>query len=207
MSLFISKKFFALGLVLIIGLTALYFLSRQPPEGRTASNDIPIIIRTNGGLLEVGIVKHRRSFDLTKFPHIGPIELPFCKESASYVVDAAITYRVKLAKRWVGDYSGGVLSLIVPPPEPAIPVAFDTSKLRATLDDCALMPSLNAKDELLRSISGQLAQDARGPRYMKLARGEAVKATIKEFAQKWLLQQARYNLPKNTPIEVTFSDE
>jgi len=207
---FISKKVLVGCALVLMALAALWFFTRQPPapkEGPTASNDIPVVIRTNGGLLEVATVRHRRSFDLTKVATVVGIEVPICKETATYAVDAAITYRVKLAKRWVGDYNNGVLTMVVPPPEPSIPVAFDTSRLRATLDDCALMPDLHAKDDLLRSISRQLANDARGPSYMKIARNAEAKATIREFARKWVLGQKSYDLPANVPIEVVFSDE
>ncbi len=208
--MYLSKRTLTAFALLLAGCIALAWLFLRPPpteQGPTASNDIPVVIRTNGGLLEVATVKHRRSFDLTKSATILGYKLPFCKETATYVVDAFITYRVRLAKRWTGDYTDGTLHLIAPPPEPAIPVAFDTSRLRATLDACRFAPSLGAKDDLLRSISGKLARDARGAAYMKFARGEDSRKTIIEFAQKWMLSQKRYDLPKNTPIEVMFSDE
>lgn len=206
--MFVSKKMFAIFGLFLVAALAIWWLNRPHiDEVGEASNDIPVIIRTNGGMLEIETIKHRRTFNLTKTATVLGFEVPFCKEMASYTVDASISYRVRLAKRWVGDYKKGVLSLVVPPPEPFLPVPFDTSRLRATLDDCALMPSMNAKDELLRSISGKLEQDAKSSRYLKLARGDDGKATIREFAQKWLLSQKQYDLPSEIKIEVSYSDE
>jgi hypothetical protein len=209
--MYLSKRGLAACAVVIVSAIILggWLLRRSPPPspGSTAANDIPVVITTNGGLLEVATIRHRRSFNLTEAATVLGYTVPFCKETATYVVDAAITYRVRLAKRWVGDYSDGTLHLSVPPPKPSIPVAFDTSRLRATLDSCWFAPSLGAKDDLLRSISGQLAQDANGPGYRSLARGEKARATVRQFAQKWILSQKRYDLPADTPIAVTFTDE
>jgi hypothetical protein len=208
--MYLSKRTLVGIVLLIAGAFALawYVLRPQGSEqGPVASNDIPVVIRTNGGLLEVATIRHRRAFDLTNAFTILGYRVPFCKETATYTVDAAITYRIRLAKRWVGDYTDGTLHLSVPPPEPSLPVAFDTSRLRATLDACRLAPSLDTKDELLRSISGKLAKDAKGAGYVRLARGDEARATIEEFARKWLLGQKRYNLPASTPIEVAFNDE
>lgn len=207
--MYVSKKWLAVFVVLIFaaGIAAFWLRDQNFQEqGPSASNDIPVVIRTNGGMLEIATIKHRRSFDLSKDPTFAGVRLPFCKEMATYTVDAAITYRVKLAKRWVGDYSGGKLRFTVPPPEPAIPVSFDTSRLRATLDSCSFMWNLNTKDDLLRSMSGLLAQDARGAQYMKLARGNEGRATISEFVRKWAMLR-RNGIPSDVPIEITYSDE
>lgn len=208
--MYLSKRTLIGFAMLLLGGIALAWYVLRPPvveQGPAASNDIPVVIRTNGGLLEVATIRHRRAFDLTNAFTVLGYKIPFCKETATYTVDAAITYRVRLAKRWIGDYTDGTLHLSVPPPEPSLPVAFDTSRLRATLDACRLAPSLNTKDDLLRSISGKLANDAKGPGYMKIARGVEARATIEEFASKWLLGQKRYDLPNGTPIEVIFNDE
>lgn len=204
--MYLSKRALTVLALIILGTVALAWQSRKPDD-TTGSNDIPVVIRTNGGMLEISTIKHRRSFDLTKVGKVLGYEIPFCKETATYVVDAAITYRVRLAKRWVGDYTDGKLHLSVPPPEPSLPVAFDTSRLRASLDKCWFAPSRGAQNELLRSISGKLAADARGPQYMKIARGDEGRATIREFAQKWILGHKRYDLPRSTRIKITYWDE
>lgn len=208
--MYLSKKaLVGLTLLIAVAFAGFWYVSKSQinDQGPVASNDIPVVVRTNGGLLEVATIHHRRAFDLTKAFTILGYQVPFCKETATYTVDAAITYRIRLAKRWVGDYTGGTLYLSVPPPEPSLPVAFDTSRLRATLDGCRLAPSLNTKDELLRSISSKLATDAKQAGYMRLARGDEARATVEEFARKWLIGQNSYNLPSSTPIEVSFNDE
>lgn len=195
-----------LSLVLTCGLTAWIVWRPDSPDPAPAT-DIPVVIRTNGGLLEVANVKHRRLFKLAMDHTLFGKRVPVCRERTSYEVDAVITYRVKLATRWKGDLEGGRLFLTVPPPVPAIPVAFDTSRLTATFRACSFVPSMKTKDRLLRSISGTLAADARGPRYAALARNAARK-TVEEFARKWVLGQSRYDtLARSTPIEVAFSDE
>jgi hypothetical protein len=193
--------------VLLIGSLTIWLFAKPEIPDPTLPGDIPVVIRTNGGLLEVASVRHRRSFDLAKDMTFLGFPMPFCRETARYAVDAVITYRVKLATRWAGEIENGRLLLTVPPPRPAIPVAFDTSRLTDALDACRFAPSMNTKSDLLKSISGKLAADAIGPRYVALARDPARK-TVQEFAQKWLLSQSHYrNLNRGIPIDVSFTDE
>jgi len=180
-------------------------------SGDVASNDFPVVLRTNGGLLEVATLKHRRSFNLTNAITLLGYPVPFCKETASYTTDTYITYRVRLAKRWEAEYRNRHLYVTTPPVEPALPVAFDTSRLKASLNSCRFVPSLNTQAELLRSISGRLKKDALDPQriaYVKdHGKGGSARDTVREFVQKWMVSQRGYDIPQNAVIDVAFADD
>ena len=202
-----SLKLLAGLVALILAFAVFYAWPRHKTiTGGTASNDIPVVIRTNGGMLEVATIKHRRTFPLTEVLFVAGIRVPFCKATASYTVDTYITYRVRLSREWYTPYHNKRLQVRAPRLEPALPVAFDTSKLKATLEKCPMMPS-GTEDDLLRSISGKLAKDAWDPRYLQLARNNGARNTVSEFARKWLISQKAYDIPPNTPIDVLFDDE
>ena len=197
-----------LGLLVVMAVVALARLwpQRDATAQGVVSNDIPVVIRTNGGMLEVARVNHRRTFDLTEVLVIAGIEVPFCKATAAYTVDTSITYRVRLAKEWNAAYRNGRLELAAPKLEPSLPVAFDTKRLMETLRKCPAMPG-DTRNDLLKSISGKLAQDAWSPSYLQLARNGGARDTVREFAQKWLLTQKAFDIPTNALIVVKFADE
>lgn len=180
-------------------------------EGMVSSNDFPVVVRTNGGLLEVATLKHRRTFNLTNAITVLGYRVPFCREKASYTADTYITYRVRLAKRWEADYRNQHLYVTAPRIEPALPVAFDTSRLKATLDSCRFVPSMDTQADLLRSISGRLKKDALDPEriayVMDHGKDGSARDTVREFVEKWLISQRGYEIPKGTPIDVAFVGE
>lgn len=184
----------------------LLFWSRPNTDG-PGSNDMPVLIRTNGGMLEVATVKHRRTFNLTGTHVLLGYTIPFCKETASYTVDTYIYYRVRLSRRWIAIYQKPRLLLTAPRLEPALPVAFDTSGLQPALQKCAVMPSLDTQNDLLRRISTTLEEDARSPSYIDFACDHGARDPVREFVQKWLISQKGYNIPASTLIDVEFDDE
>ncbi len=177
-----------------------------PPPEPVVSNDIPVVIRTNGGMLEVAKVKHRRTFNLSQTLSVLEVKVPFCKAAASYTVDTHITYRVRLAKDWQAQYRNQRLELTVPKLEPAIPVALDTSGVSATVRKCPLVPP-GIQDDLLKTVSTTIDKDAWNPRYLNLARNEGARDTVREFARKWLITQKGYEIPLDVPIDVKFEGE
>jgi len=105
----------------------------------------------------------------------------------------------------------GHLYVTAPALEPALPVAFDTSRLKTTLDRCRFVPSMNTQNTLLQSISHQLEIDALEPHRKAFVIDHGplggARDTVQEFARKWLLSQRGYDISPNTPIEVTFRGE
>ena len=207
-----NKLFLGLvGALLLVATAAAFFAGRWSNEGITeldsSTEDMPVVIRTNGGLLEVGTVRHRRKFDLTQYHTIFGKKIPFCAEAASYTATAYITYRVKLAKRWDAELKDGRFLVTAPRLEPAIPVAVDHKSLRDTFDDCLLAPSLNTRTALFKKMDEVLERDAKSPKYKEFIRDKGARDTVREFVQKWLVSQKSYNIPANTPIDVEFADE
>ncbi|RAK59576.1 hypothetical protein DJ021_07055 [Phenylobacterium hankyongense] len=180
----------------------LWSKSRSGTNG-PASNDIPIVIRTDGGMLEVANVKHRRTFNLTNVLTVAGISVPFCKATASYTVDTRITYRVRLARYWGAFYHDQRLEIWAPRLEPALPVAFDTSKMMTTLNECPFIPR-GTQDDVLRLVSAQLEKDAWSPQYVQLAQNGGARDTVREFVRKWLINQKGSDIPRGTPIGVNF---
>ncbi|NEX95223.1 hypothetical protein [Caulobacter sp. 17J65-9] len=204
----LAEPRFVLPALLVIALAfGALSLSRHKTAPEPAFTDTPVVIRTNGGLLEVVKVRYPRPVNLTNMFVVLGIDVPFCKEHASYTVDAHITYRVRLAKHWSADYRNQRLFVKAPKLEPATPVAFDTRGLKGTLSKCALAPGLGTQADLLRRVSSLLEADAKNPKYVDFARDHGARDTVREFVQKWLITQKGYDIPPNTPIEVEFDGE
>jgi hypothetical protein len=177
---------------------------RPEPNGEGShGSDVPVVIRTSGGMLEVATVRHRRNFNLTNVLTVAGLRIPFCKATASYTLDVALTYRVRLARDWSALYRDKRLEITAPRLEPSLPVAFDTTRMRTALQECPFMPP-GTQAQLLRLISGQLEKDAEGPAYLQLAENGGARETVREFVRKWLVSQKAYDIPTDIPIDVTF---
>lgn len=213
--MFISKKLlWCIGALLLLAAAFVAAWNLMPSlfGGQEVSRDavlesFPVVIRTNGGMLEVATVRYRKRYNLKNIATVMGMRLPFCPEEAAVTVDPHITYRVRLARRWQAQYENGTLYVTAPSLEPALPVAFETGNIENSLDKCWIMPSMDTQHDLLKSLSGTLAKEAQAPSRLTFARDNGARDTVKEFVQKWLVTQKGYDLPPNTPIDVAFAGE
>lgn len=198
----------AVGLIAIGVVAYREFNSAGETEATSApTGDVPVVFRTNGGLLEVGKVVYKQQFTLKEAGTLFGIEIPGCPTEAVITAMAHFTYRVRLAPNWKAKVTSDQRVLVVAPPlEPAIPVAFDTAATEEALHGCPIIKDRELLDRLRKKLSANLASDARQPEYKQLVREKAAK-TVGEFIQKWYLGRKEFAYAKEYPVVVYFKGE
>jgi len=172
------------------------------PEG-----DVPVVFRTNGGLLEVGKVVYTKRFTRTEPGKLLVFAIPSCPTVASIAIKAHFTYRVRLQPEWKAKITADKRVLIVAPPlEPAVPVAFETASLDESLNGCPIIKDEAALGRLRKQLSALLAERATQPEYKRLVRDSAAR-TVSEFIRKWYLSRDEYAYAKDYQIVVYFKGE
>jgi len=195
--------------VLILGLIGYrQFRDSATPTMTTApEGDVPVVFRTNGGLLEVGKVVYTKQFRLREKGTLLGIEIPSCPTVAAVAVKAHFTYRGRLEPEWKAKITADKRVLVIAPPlEPAIPVAFDTASLDESLDGCPIIKNNQLLDRLRKQLSANLAARANAPDYKRMVRNDAAK-TVSEFIRKWYLGRDEYAYAKDYQIVVRFKGE
>ena len=201
-------------IVIILAFAAIRFLppiignSPASDEDESASPDIPIVIRVEGGTIEVASVTGKRHFSGANDPTIMGQRLPFCRETAAWNAEYKITYRIKLGEKWPIKYQGGRLKALVPELEPSLPIAIDTRTLAETgLSKCWLMWNLNTRTRVLKGISADLEKLANQPGTKKFAREAAIE-TLREFIRTWAFNQKQYlTVSPDAPIDISFQGD
>lgn len=197
--------------VALIAIGVVAYRKFNDPDGpkvvSAPTGDIPVVFRTNGGLLEVGKVVYNQKFTLKEAGKLFGIEIPGCPTEAAITAKAHFTYRVRLAPEWKAKVTSDKRVLVVAPPlEPAIPVAFDTAATEESLQGCPIIKDRELLDRLRKRLSANLASHARQPEYKKLVREDAAK-TVGEFIQKWYLGRKEFAYAKDYPVVVYFKGE
>jgi hypothetical protein len=193
--------------LIAIGVVAYRKFHDSGPVISAPTGDVPVVFRTNGGLLEVGKVVYKQQFTKEEAGEIFGIEVPGCPTEAVITVKAHFTYRVRLAPEWKAKITPDKRVLVVAPPlEPAIPVAFDTAATEEALHGCPIIKDREVLDRLRKQISSQLASRAKLPEYKQLVRDKAA-LTVGEFIRKWYLGRDEFAYAKDYSIVVRFKGE
>ena len=179
--------------------------SKNKLDGRMLTLGEPVVMRTNGGLLEVSTVTAIESFEASQDHTI--LSVPLGKTVSQVRVPATYRYHIELAPEWKIFKNG--LDLIVVPPavKPTLPVAIETDKLEShSSGTWSLVTGTKLTQLLQRSITAELARKAMIPAYVQLQREHARK-TIQEFVKKWATNQEGYHHIQPVNIKVFFADE
>lgn len=177
-------------------------------ESIPADVDFPVILRVNGGALEVASIAGRKSFPKAVGPTILGKSIRYCREKASWVVPYKITYRVVLGERWKIRFNNGRIIAKVPELSPSLPVAIDTRKTKAgAQSSCWFVPDMETRQKAFEQISPKLEIMAKSQSSKNFAR-QAARKTIREFLRNWVFTQEAYpNIPPDAPIKVIFPGE
>jgi len=183
------------------------FTSVSPDAISQQVVDEPVVIRTNGGWLEVATVKHQRSF---KAPELTPtllgIEVPVCQSRSEMTFVAYFTYRTKLEPDWKIERRDNGWYVLAPELAPSLPIAYDTATVKRIREKCLWTNSQVQEDTLDRAITGELGKQAKSDVYLRLAH-DAGRKTVEEFVRKWLRGNDRYSEIAELPISVQFRGE
>ena len=96
-------------------------------ELRTMTTDEPVVMRTNGGLLEVTIIRSPERFEASQDHTILGIDVG---RTVSLIRDPAVfRYHIELAPEWKILLTDKTFIVVAPPVKPSLPVAIDTAHL------------------------------------------------------------------------------
>ncbi len=167
--------------------------------------DEMLVMRTQGGMLEVSRIKAQEVFDGRYANEF--LFMSFEPTVARIRVPAVYTYRIPLAREWKVLSFGQDFAVVAPKVEPALPVAVDLAKMEKNVSGTwSLFTGTQSLDAAERAITQKLAIKARSRAYVTLQRDEARK-TVAEFVRKWLLTQKQYERIDPDRVHVFFADE
>ncbi|HEY1230966.1 MAG TPA: hypothetical protein VGF26_26980 [Ramlibacter sp.] len=164
-----------------------------------------VLLRTPGGLLEVGSLEKAEEFGWKTSWDCGPVAdcgKLFGTTVSRVRVRARYTYRIPLADEWRLERDGAQWRLQVPQVQLATPVPCHTGDVEINTTSGWLSPPAGPnRDLLLRNIGPELARRGADPAYLQAQQPLAEK-TVAEFARRWMLEQRKGS---DLPIHVTFS--
>lgn len=190
----------------VLALLGLAWFARSPREEATALLDPSriLLIRTPGGFLEVGAVEKVEEFGWSSRYTCPLVDCPnLLGPTISRIrVRARFVYRVPLAAEWKLVPRGDHYELAVPEPQLQVPVGFHTSdmQIQTTEQSWLSPPAAPNREAVIRHLGPELARRGAEPAYLQAQRADAEK-TVREFAQKWMLEQGA---KPALPVRVTF---
>lgn len=161
------------------------------------------IIRTPGGLLEVSAMEKVEEFGWRTSWDCPLVDCSVLPSTVSKVrVRAHYVYQVPLAAEWRMELEGDHYRLRIPAPQLRRPVAFDTGTMQIETQHGVFSPAAAPnRENAIRHIGPELAHRGAAPAYLN-AQQPAAEKTVREFAQKWMLEQGR---KPARPITVVFA--
>ncbi|MDB5856086.1 MAG: hypothetical protein JWR22_4127 [Herminiimonas sp.] len=175
-------------------------------EVQLASPDRIEVMRTKGGLLEVSTLRAPETFQAMtnhRFFHV----VSLGNTVTQIRVPAVYRYHIELAPEWKVTVRDKTFIVVAPAVKPTLPIAIDTARLeRFASGTWSLLTGRKELDELQRSITQTLAVKAGSSSYIELQR-EVARKTVKEFVEKWLITQGKWDEHKKDAIKVYFDDE
>jgi len=162
------------------------------------------LIRTPGGFLQVTELRKVEEFAWQTgwaCPVLDCSKLP--KTISKIRLKAHYVYRIPLASQWLLQPEGQHYLLSVPPLQLQQPVAFDTTSIEMVTTESSILspPVAPNRDKLLRQLGPELAQRGAGAAYTDAQQLDAER-TVREFAQKWMLEQGK---KIERPIHIKFN--
>ena len=190
----------------VIAIWAYRGLTKKPDVVVTSPlTDEMLVMRTQGGLLEVSRIKAQEVFDGRYANEF--LFMSFEPTVARIRVPAVYTYRIPLAKEWNVMRYGQDFAVVAPKVEPALPVAVDLAKMEKNVSGTwSMFTGTQSLDATERALTQKLAIKSRSRAYITLQRDEARK-TVAEFVRKWLITQKQFEHVDPDRVHVFFADE
>jgi len=178
---------------------------RGNSETRVATIDEPVVMHTNGGLLEVATINATERFDNTTTHTLLGQEVG--NTFAHIRVPVTYRYGIELAPEWRFMLRDKTFVVVAPQIRPSLPVAIDTSKLeRESHGVWSLVTGTDAVDQLQKKITPTLAEYAASKKYIDLQKDTA-RITVTEFVSKWVMSNEKWASAKDYRVKVFFGDE
>lgn len=207
----VNIRFTALGTLLLIAAvgTAFWMLTRHDSattvETSVVAPELPVVMRTNGGLLEIATVRAFERFSRANTRQFWGIDL------GSTVSDIQVTvvyrYHVEMAREWPIRISGKTAYVEAAEVQPSLPVAFDTGTMQKySRSGWARFDKDENLEALERNMTAIMSERAGSASYRRLAT-EAGRKTVAEFVTIWLLKEQGWQRGGEYKVEVRFAGE
>lgn len=171
-------------IALTIALVLLVFRDRPTTFGTAATADVPLVMHTSGGRLEVATVDNTESFKLEDAREI--FGIPLGTTVSSVQVRVKYRYYIDMAKEWPIRISDGVATVEAGEIKPQLPVAIDTTTMALfTSNGWARFNKYDNLERLERSLSPMLAARANGYKPIAI---EASRKSVSDFVRTWLVK-------------------
>ena len=188
-----------------VGVWRLWHPAEPRVDTQVIAPEVPVVMRTEGGLLEVAVVRALERFtradtrDFWGFPlgtTVSHIQAP-----------AFYRYQIPLAKEWALVIRGQTAIIHAPALQPSLPVAFDTTAMQKfSQSGWARFDKEENLQALERSMTSELEKRARSAAYLQLAAGPA-RQTVGEFVTKWLIKEKGWGAGPDYRVVVLFPGE
>ncbi len=178
---------------------------KNPPGSLSStSGDVPIVMHTAGGRLEVAIVTTTEAFRLDA-PARSVLGIDLGNTVSNLRVKAVYRYHIEMAKEWPVHLNGRSAVVEAGEIKPTLPVAFDTATMqKETRSGWARFDKHENLAELERRLSAELEHRSHG--YKALA-VPAARQTVAEFVQTWLSRQQNWQSLGIKDVKVLFPGE
>lgn len=174
-------------------------------ETTVVAPEVPVVMRTEGGLLEVATIKATERFTRADTKEFWGI--PLGTTVSQIQVPVLYRYHIELARDWELSIQGKASVVRAPQLKPSLPVAFDTAALQKySHSGWARFNSQENLATLERSITAELQARAQSDRYLQLATG-AARLTVQEFVTRWLLKEQQWQRDPAYSVQVVFPEE
>jgi hypothetical protein len=174
-------------------------------ETSLVAPEVPVVMRTAGGLLEIAAVKVYERFTRSDRKEFWGIDLGTTVSQIQ--VPVLYRYHIALEKEWPVSIRGKTALVNAGAVKASLPVAFDTAAMeKQTQSGWARFNKDENLALLERSITPQLQERAQSDRYRLLAI-EAGRQTVAEFVTTWLLKEQKWKRDPEYQVIVLFPGE
>jgi hypothetical protein len=174
-------------------------------ETRVVAPEVPVVMRTTGGLLEVATVKATERFSRADTKEFWGFPLGTTVSQ----IQVPVTYRfhIPMAREWPLAIRGKTCVVQAAALEPSLPVAFDSALMeKYSRNGWARFDKDQNLATLERSMTPELQLRARSNQYRQLAT-EAARQTVAEFVTTWLLKEQGWTRDPSYKVVVVFPGE
>jgi hypothetical protein len=186
----------------IVTLGGLLWLSGKPADKlSSAPLDLPIVMHTGGGRLEVATITTTESFQFEAPPKY-VLGVDRGRTVSRIQVNVVYRFHIDMAKQWPVRFQGNSAVVTAGDIKPTLPVAFDSSTMqKETRSGWARFDKYENLAELERRLSAELERRSQG--YQALA-VPAARQTVASFVQTWLSRQQHWQSLGIKEVKVLF---
>jgi hypothetical protein len=179
---------------------------REKPTGRltVATADVPVVMHTSGGRLEVATVTATEGFKLDAPPK-SLLGVDMGKTISNVQTKVVYRFYIDMAKEWPIRIQGTTAIVEAAEIRPTLPVAFDTATMeKQTRSGWARFDKHENLEELERRMSPKLEERAYGYKGLAL---ESARKSVGDFVRTWLIKEGHSQQGVPYQVQVFFPGE